>query len=51
MLMDVKNVFLQGDHEEEVYIMSHHGFHDMANNSKVCKLKKVIYGLKQSPRT
>ena len=46
--MDVANAFLQGDLEEEVYMEVPPGFSHQDN--KVCKLKKAIYGLKQSPR-
>lgn len=48
--MDDKNAFFQGDLEEEVYMVPPQGFYDAANSSKVCKLKKAIYGFKQSPR-
>jgi Reverse transcriptase (RNA-dependent DNA polymerase) len=48
--MDVKNVFLQGDLEEEVYMEIPPGLHVQQGNKMVCHLKKAIYGLKQSPR-
>ena len=48
--MDVKNAFLQGTLEEEVYMSLPPG-HKLENNSNlVCRLNKAIYGLKQSPR-
>ena len=35
--------------EEEVYIEIPPGLETSFNNDKVCKLKKSLYGLKQSP--
>jgi Reverse transcriptase (RNA-dependent DNA polymerase) len=48
--MDVKNAFLQGDLEEEVYMEIPPDLHVKQGNKMVCHLKKAIYGLKQSPR-
>ena len=48
--MDVKTMFLHGDLEEEIYMKQPEGFIVKGKNELVCKLKKSLYGLKQSPR-
>ena len=48
--LDVKNAFLNGDLENEVYMKIPLLFENKANVSKVWKLQKSLYGLKKSPR-
>ncbi|PHT45278.1 Retrovirus-related Pol polyprotein from transposon TNT 1-94 [Capsicum baccatum] len=49
--LDIKNVFLPGNLEEEVYMEQPPGFvAQRESSSLVCQLRKSLYGLKQSPR-
>lgn len=47
--LDVKNVFLNGQLEEEVSMDALPGF-EVKYKSKICKLRISLYSLKQSPR-
>ena len=48
--MDVKTAFLNGELDEENYMSQPMGFKVKEQECKVCKLKRSIYGLKQSYR-
>ena len=48
--MDVKTTFLNGDLEEEIYMNQLVGFVELGQESKLCKLIKSLYGLKQEPK-
>lgn len=49
--LDVKTAFLHGDLKEEVYVSQPEGFVIKGEETKVYKLKKALYGLRQAPRT
>ena len=48
--MDVKNAFLQGDLEEQVFMVQPPRFRSELNKSAVCRPKKSLYVLKKAPR-
>ena len=45
--MDVRIAFLNAELDEELYMIQPEGF-TSTDESKVCKLKRSIYGLKQA---
>ena len=45
----VKNAFLNGELEEEVHTEVPLGFDKARIHGNVCKFRKSLYGLKQSP--
>ena len=46
--MDIKGAYLNGNLEEEIYMRQPDGYTD--GTEHVCKLKHMLYGLKQSGR-
>ena len=48
--MDVKIAFLNGELNEEVYMIQPEGFISI-DESKMCKLQRSIHGLKQASRS
>jgi len=48
--LDVKNLFLHGDLEENIYMTHSFGFKLAGKEKLVCKLEKSLYALKKSPR-
>lgn len=47
---DIKTAYLNGTLEEEVYMRQPPGYEATGQESLVCRIKKSIYGLKQSAR-
>lgn len=48
--LDIKNAFLHGDLEEEIYMKQPPGFVAQGESGLVCKLRCYLYDLKQSPQ-
>lgn len=48
--MDISSAFLYGDLDEEIYMRQPEGFAAPGQEQLVWRLKKSLYGLKQSPR-
>lgn len=48
--MDVKNAYLNGEIDEEIFMEQPPGFVEIGQECKVLKLQRSLYGLKQSAR-
>lgn len=48
--MDIKNAFLHGHLDRDIYIEQPKSFISKSHTKFVCKLKKAMYGLKQAPK-
>ena len=48
--MDVVTAFLNGTLDEEIYMQQPDGYSQPGKEHLVCRLKRSLYGLKQSPR-
>ena len=48
--MDVATAFLNGELIEEVYMKQPEGFETKGEDHLVCRLKRSVYGLKQSSK-
>jgi len=48
--LDIKKAFPNGILDEKIYMKQPQGFVVHGDCAKVCRLKKSLYGLKQSPR-
>jgi hypothetical protein len=48
--LDIKTAFLNGDIEEDIYMVQPPGYHK-AGDARVCRLRRALYGLKQASRS
>lgn len=48
--MDVKNAFLFGELDQEIYMNQLMGFQSQDHPKYVCKPQKTLYGVKEAPR-
>ena len=48
--MDIKTTFLNGDLDDEIYMLQPEGCITPGQENKVCKLNKSLHGLKQTPK-
>ncbi|KAM7479031.1 hypothetical protein LguiA_027244 [Lonicera macranthoides] len=48
--LDVKNAFLYGELDRDIFMEQPQGFVSKEFPNHVCRLKKALYGLKQAPR-
>ena len=48
--LDVKATFLHGDLEEHIDMQQPHGYEVKGKENFICKMKKILYGLKKAPR-
>ena len=48
--LDVKTTFLHGDLEEDIYMQQPQGYEVKGKENLICRLKRILYDLKQDPR-
>lgn len=48
--LDVKTTFLNGELKEDIFMIQSEGFQNIKHEEKVYRLKKSVYGLKQSSK-